>query len=64
MKKKWSEMLDTLSVDQQFVVKAENDAKMDKVRRFAPLILLVVMTAIGAVSQKNFFSWANIVNIM
>ena len=53
-----------MTVSQQFVSQAEDNAKMDKVRRYAPLILLVIMTAIGGISQKNFFSWANIVNIM
>ena len=64
MNSKWKGMLDTLTVDQQFVAKAEENAEMDKVRQYAPLILLVVMTAIGAFSQGNFFTWANIVNIL
>ncbi len=64
MNSKWSGLLDKLSVEQQFVAKAENNAKMDKIRRYAPIILLVVMTAIGGISQRNFFTWANIVNIM
>nr|WP_072514286.1 ABC transporter permease [Ndongobacter massiliensis] len=64
MKNKLNGMMENMSVAQQFVAQAENNAKMDKVRRYTPLILLVVMTVIGAVSQKNFFTWSNIVNIM
>ena len=64
MKKKWREQLTTMSVGQQFIAKSEENARMDKIRRYAPLILLIIMTVIGAVSQKNFFTWANIVNIM
>lgn len=64
MKKKWREQLTTMSVGQQFIARSEENARMDKIRRYAPLILLIIMTVIGAVSQKNFFTWANIVNIM
>lgn len=64
MKNKRRELLNKLTVSQQFLAQAEENAKMDKVRRYSPLILLVVMTLIGGISQKNFFSWSNIVNIM
>ena len=64
MNNKRRDLLKKMTVSQQFVTQAEDNAKMDKVRRYAPLILLVIMTAIGGISQKNFFSWANIVNIM
>ena len=63
MNNKRRDLLKKMTVSQQFVTQAEDNAKMDKVRRYAPLILLVIMTAIGGISQKNFFSWANIVNI-
>ena len=64
MNNKRRDLLKKMTVSQQFVTKAEDNAKMDKIRRYAPLILLVIMTAIGGISQKNFFSWANVVNIM
>ena len=64
MNNKRRDLIKKMTVSQQFVTQAEDNAKMDKVRRYAPLILLVIMTAIGGISQKNFFSWANIVNIM
>ena len=64
MNNKRRDLIKIMTVSQQFVTQAEDNAKMDKVRRYAPLILLVIMTAIGGISQKNFFSWANIVNIM
>ena len=49
MKKKWREQLTTMSVGQQFIAKSEENARMDKIRRYAPLILLIIMTVIGAV---------------
>ena len=64
MKNKWEESLAALSVGQQFAYKVKDDARKDKIRRYAPLILLVLMTMIGAVSQKDFFTWGNVVNIM
>ena len=64
MKNKWEDSLSTLSVGQQFAQKVKEDARKDKIRRYAPLILLIIMTVIGAISQKNFFSWGNVVNIM
>jgi ribose transport system permease protein len=64
MKDKLIQVMEHSSVAEQFSYKVKSDAKMDKIRRYAPLILLVVMTVIGAVSQENFFSWGNIVNIM
>ena len=64
MKNKWEESLAALSVGQQFAYKVKDDARKDKIRRYAPLILLVIMTMIGAVSQKDFFTWGNVVNIM
>lgn len=64
MKDKLIQVMKTASVAEQFSYKVKSDAKMEKVRRYAPLILLVVMTVVGAVSQENFFSWGNIVNIM
>ena len=64
MNRKRRDAIKNLSVSQQFVAQAEENARMDKIRRYSPLILLVIMTAIGGISQKNFFSWANIVNIM
>ena len=64
MKNKWEESLAALSVGQQFAYKVKYDARKDKIRRYAPLILLVIMTMIGAVSQKDFFTWGNVVNIM
>ena len=63
MNNKRRDLLKKMTVSQQFVTQAEDNAKMDKVRRYAPLILLVIMTAIGGISQKNFFSWANIVEM-
>lgn len=56
--------MDRLSVGQQFAAKVKDDAKMDKVRRYAPIILLIIMTIIGAISQRDFFSAGNLVNIM
>ena len=64
MNRKRRSAINNLSVSQQFVAQAEENARMDKIRRYSPLILLVIMTAIGGIFQKNFFSWANIVNIM
>lgn len=64
MNKKRHDEINKLSVSQQFVAQAEENARKDKIRRYSPIILLVIMTAIGGIFQKNFFSWANIVNIM
>lgn len=64
MKDKLIQVMEKSSVAEQFSYKVKSEAKMDKIRRYAPLILLVVMTIVGAVSQENFFSWGNIVNIM
>lgn len=64
MKNKWEESLSSLSVGEQFAYKVKDDARKDKVRRYAPLILLIIMTIIGAISQGNFFTWGNMVNIM
>ena len=64
MKNKWEDSLSTLSVGQQFAQKVKEDARKDKIRRYAPLILLIIMTVIGAISQKNFFLLGNVVNIM
>lgn len=46
MKNKWEESLAALSVGQQFAYKVKDDARKDKIRRYAPLILLVIMTMI------------------
>ncbi|MDR1835690.1 MAG: ABC transporter permease [Fusobacteriaceae bacterium] len=64
MKNSRKEALAALTVGQQFIQKVKDDAKKDKIRRYAPLILLVIMTVIGALSQKDFFTWGNVVNIM
>ena len=64
MNKKRHDEINKLSVSQQFVAQAEENARKDKIRRYSPIILLVIMTVIGGIFQKNFFSWANIVNIM
>ena len=53
MNNKRRDLLKKMTVSQQFVTQAEDNAKMDKVRRYAPLILLVIMTAIGGISQDN-----------
>ena len=53
MKNKWEESLAALSVGQQFAYKVKDDARKDKIRRYAPLILLVIMTMIGAVSPSK-----------
>lgn len=58
------EYLTSLSVGQQFAQRVKDEAKKDKIRRYSPLILLVIMTLLGAVSQKDFFTWGNVVNIM
>ena len=64
MNRRKLEYLEKSTVAQQFAYKVKQDTKSDRVRRFAPMILLVVMTAIGGVFQSDFFTWANIVNIM
>ena len=43
MNNKRRDLLKKMTVSQQFVTQAEDNAKMDKVRRYAPLILLVIM---------------------
>ena len=64
MKKKLVEYMGSSTVAQQFTYKVKLDAKNEKIRRYAPLILLIVMTIICASSQKSFFTWGNIVNLM
>ncbi|MDD3214800.1 MAG: ABC transporter permease [Eubacteriales bacterium] len=64
MNKKKLEYLQHSTVAQQFAYKVKEDTKNDRIRRYAPIILLIVMTAVGGVFQSDFFSWANIVNIM
>lgn len=64
MNKKKLEYLQHSTVAQQFAYKVKEDTKNDRIRRYAPIILLIVMTAVGGIFQNDFFSWANIVNIM
>jgi len=64
MNRKWENAIKEYSVGQQFVLRVKDDAKRDRITRIAPVILLVIMTLIGAVSQKDFFSPDNLVNIL
>ena len=64
MNNKWEASMETLSVGEQFAEKVKDNAKKDRIRRMMPIILLVVMTTIGAITQKNFFSARNLVNIL
>ena len=64
MNNKWEASMETLSVGEQFAEKVKDNARKDRIRRMMPIILLVVMTAIGAITQKNFFSARNLVNIL
>lgn len=64
MKSKLVEYMESSTVARQFSYKVELDAKSEKIRRYAPFILLLVMTAVCAASQKSFFTWNNIINLM
>ncbi|MDR2739808.1 MAG: ABC transporter permease [Treponema sp.] len=53
---------DTVAV--QFVQKVKNDARRAVVRRFAPVIVLVVMTVFSMIFVQGFMTWDNLVNLM
>ncbi|MHC1772190.1 MAG: ABC transporter permease [Flexilinea sp.] len=52
------------TVAEQFVQKVKNDAKKDVIRKYAPTIVLVVMTLFSAIFVESFLSWRNIVNLL
>lgn len=64
MNKKMIEYMKSSTVAQQFTYKVKSDSRKDMVRIYAPIILLIVMTIIAAVSMDGFFSWKNITNLM
>lgn len=64
MKNKLIDYMGSTTVAQQFTYKVKLDTKNEKIRRYAPFILLVIMTVICAISQQSFFTWNNIVNLM
>ncbi|MDR2184289.1 MAG: ABC transporter permease [Treponema sp.] len=52
------------TVASQFVQKIKDDAKMGVVRRYAPTIVLVVMTLFSMIFVPGFMSWKNLNNLL
>lgn len=48
----------------QFVQKIKDDAKMGVIRRYAPTIVLVVMTVFSMIFVPGFMSWKNLNNLL
>ncbi len=63
MKKNEIEYMKNHSVGAQFKYKIASDVKKEKIRIYAPLILLVCITIVASVTIDNFFSPKNIVNL-
>lgn len=52
------------TVAEQFVYRVELESRQNKVRVWAPVILLVVMTILFSIFDQHFFSTKNIVNVL
>lgn len=53
-----------MTVAEQFVAKIEKESRSSKIRVYAPMILLVVMTIFFSIYDSHFFSVKNILNIL
>lgn len=58
--------LSSTTIQEQFVEKNRIEAKKEKLKLYAPMIVLVVLTVFGGIvaGDKNFISGVNLVNIM
>ena len=56
--------MESNSVAQQFAYKVKEEARTAKFRIYGPMILLILMTAVGAIFLDNFFTWRNITNLL
>lgn len=52
------------SVADEFSQKIRKDARIEKLREYAPLIIFIVMTILAALFVDNFLSWENVVNLL
>jgi ribose transport system permease protein len=52
------------TVASQFVQKIKDDARMGVIRRYAPTIVLVVMTVFSMLFVPGFMSWKNLNNLL
>jgi ribose transport system permease protein len=52
------------TVASQFVQKVKNDARRAVIRRYAPTIVLVVMTVFSLIFVPGFMTWKNLNNIL
>ncbi len=64
MNKKQIEFMQNSTVAQQFTHKIDIEAKRDKIRLYAPLVLLIVLTLIAGIFIDSFFSPKNIINLL
>lgn len=48
----------------QFVRKVKDDARRTIIRRYAPVIVLAVMTVFSMIFVRGFMSWDNLINLM
>lgn len=56
--------MEKLTVAEQFTAKGRLEARSNQIRRYAPMILLVCMTAAFSVYDNHFFSVKNLVNLL
>ncbi|MFI3257687.1 MAG: ABC transporter permease, partial [Spirochaetales bacterium] len=64
MNKKQIEFMHNSTVAQQFTHKIEVESRRDKLRLYAPLVLLIVLTLTAGIFIDNFFSPKNIINLL
>ena len=51
----------TMTIAEQFVSKVEQEALSNKIRVYAPMILLVFMTIVFSIYDSHFFSMKNLI---
>ena len=54
----------TMTIAEQFVSKVEQEALSNKIRVYAPMILLVFMTIVFSIYDSHFFSMKNLINVL
>lgn len=64
MTNKRIEFMKKNSIAEQFTYKVTEEARKDKLKVYAPMILLIITTVLAAVFVEDFFSAKNIVNLL
>ena len=54
----------SMTIAEQFVSKVEQEARSNKIRVYAPMILLVFMTIVFSIYDSHFFSMKNLINVL